>query len=271
MSSTYDAIRVTSGTWVRAAGSIACEMFGRTTTTRKADSSPVTEADHAVQAALLEEIARSYPNDAVIAEETLADPARHAPIDQADRCWIVDPIDGTRNFARCYPSFTVSVALMERGRPVMGLVYDPMRDHLYSASAGGGAWFDDKRVHVADGPLSQHTLIGMPSSRRGALAGVVHDWIDRMIMRNAGSTALHLAFLSSGAMDAVYCDDCKLWDVAAGMLLATEAGAQIMPLTGVDLFPVDLTGNAKQPMPFLAAGPQTLAELWAEYQQASKV
>ena len=269
MTPTYDQIRVASGLWVRAAGSIAREMFGRTTMTRKADSSPVTDADHAVQAALLDAIARAYPDDAVIAEETLAEPRRHAPIDRAERCWIVDPIDGTRNYARCYPSFVVSVALMERGRPVVGLVYDPMRDHMYSASAGGGAWFEDRQVHVANETLCRHTLIGMPSSRRGALGGVVHEWIDRMIMRNAGTTALHLALLSAGAMDAVYCDECKLWDIAAGMLLATEAGAKIIPLTGQDLFPVDLPTYTQQQMPFLAAGPKTLAELWVEYQRAS--
>lgn len=270
MDSTYEKTRVASVEWVRAAGSMACEMFGRTTMTRKADSSPVTDADHAVQAALLDAIAREYPDDAVIAEETLAEPGRHAAVDRADRCWIVDPIDGTRNYARCYPSFTVSVALMEQGRPMVGLVYDPMRDHMYSASAGGGAWFQDKRVHVANESLCRHTLIGMPSSRRGALAGVVHEWIDQMIMRNAGTTALHLAFLASGAMDAVYCDECKLWDVAAGMLLATEAGAKIISLTGEELFPVDLASYTSQQMPFLAAGPRTLAELWAEYQRASE-
>ena len=91
-----------------------------------------------------------------------------------------------------------------------------------------------------------------------------------MIMRNTGTTALHLALLAAGAMDAVYCDDARLWDVAAGVLLATEAGAQIISLTGEELFPVDLTSYTKQQMPFLAAGPRTLMELWTEYQQASK-
>jgi fructose-1,6-bisphosphatase/inositol monophosphatase family enzyme len=126
-------------------------------------------------------------------------------------------------------------------------------------------------MHVADELLSRYTLIGMPSSRRGALAGVVHAWIDRMVMRNTGSTALHLALLSAGAMDAVYCDDCRLWDVAAGALLATEAGAKLIPLAGDVLFPVDLAHYSNQQMPFLAAGPRTLDELWAEYQRAARV
>jgi fructose-1,6-bisphosphatase/inositol monophosphatase family enzyme len=108
----------------------------------------------------------------------------------------------------------------------------------------------------------------MPSSRRGALAGVVHEWIDRMIMRNAGSSALHLAYLARGAMDAVYCDDCRLWDIAAGVLLVEEAGGKLISCEGSEYFPLEVGQYAGGQMPFLAAGPRTLESLMEEYTRA---
>ena len=129
--------------WARQASVIACERFGTATVSHKADRSPVTDADHAVQDALLQAIAREFPDDAVITEETQAAPDRHKPVAADRRCWVIDPIDGTRNYARSLPSFTISVALMEAGSPVVGLVFDPMTDRMYSATAGGGARLND--------------------------------------------------------------------------------------------------------------------------------
>ena len=263
--SEYNTIRINAAEWIRTAGEIARERFGHAVASRKADRSVVTDADYAVQEALLDAIARDYPADAVISEETQPHPQRHADVKRAKRCWIVDPIDGTRNYSRAYPSFAVAVALMEAGSPVVGFVYEPMTGQLYSAAAGGGAWLNDTRIQVVDEPLRGRSIIGMPSSRKGALNGVVHDWIDRMIMRNAGTTALHLAYLACGAMDAVYCDDCKLWDIAAGFLLVAEAGGRVIRLDGAEYFPMDLAGYTDGQMPFLAAAPGVLNQLCDEF------
>lgn len=266
MSREYDELRRESFGWVKQASKAAMDRLGRAGVTRKSDSSPVTDADHAVQDALLESIARRYPADAVITEERQARPEAHAPVAMARRCWVVDPIDGTRNYARAIPVFTLSVAMMEGGRPVIGLVYDPVGDRMYSASAGAGAWLNADRLTPPREPAWGEEYMGIPTSRHEQLPPVVHRWIDTMVVRNFGSTALHLALLAAGSLDAVYCKRSKLWDIAAGAVIAAEAGMRVLSLTGEEHFPMDLVSYARQPLPLLAARPVLLQRLLAEYQ-----
>jgi myo-inositol-1(or 4)-monophosphatase len=263
----YEQIRLGSLAWIKAASRIALERFGTARVTTKADRSPVTEADHAVQDALLDTIAREYPGDAAITEETQARPDAHASVSQAKRCWVIDPIDGTRNYARSISVFTVSVALMEQGRPVVGMVYDPVADRMYSATVGGGAWLNEDPISPVRDSAWDEVYISIPTSRYEQLPPVVHEWIDRMIVRNLGSTALHLALIATGSFDAVYCRKSKLWDIAAGALIAQEAGAQVRSLEGGPCFPLDLSRYAGEPLPMLAARPPLLERLLAEYQQ----
>lgn len=242
------------------------ERLGRVGVEQKHDLSPVTDADHAVQAALLDSISRLYPEDAVITEESQACPEAHRAVAQARRCWVIDPIDGTRNYARAIPIFTLSVALMEDGRPVVGLVYDPIGDRMYSASLGGGAWLNDEPVRPLDAPPWDEVYISIPTSRHEQLPPAVHRWIDSLVVRNFGSTALHLAFLGTGSLDAVYCKKSKLWDIAAGALIAGETGARLLSLTGEEYFPMNLSAYANEAMPMLAARPDLLRRLLSEYQ-----
>jgi myo-inositol-1(or 4)-monophosphatase len=250
--------------WVRAAGALARDRLGRAVASRKADESVVTDADHAVQEMILEHIGREFPSDAVIAEETQPLPHRHAAVSTARRCWVIDPIDGTRNYARAFPIFSVAVALMERGRPIIGVIHNPMTGEMYSASLGGGAWWDERRLHVRDEPMSAGSLIAVPSARRGPLPGFLHRWVDRMVLRNVGSTALHLALVGSGAIDAAYVDDCRLWDVAAGAIIAAEAGAVVVRPDGGPAFPLDVAAYREQDVPMLAAGPKLARQLLAD-------
>ena len=261
----HEELRKESIPWVKQAARIAVDCLGRVGVTRKHDLSPVTDADHAVQDSLLEAIARRHPVDAVITEETQAHPGAHPAVSQATRCWIIDPIDGTRNYARAISIFTVSVAVMEGGRPVIGLVYDPFSDRMYSASLGGGAWVNSDRVEPVEVPPGDEPYVGIPTSRHEELPAVVHRWIDTMIVRNFGSTALHLALLGTGSLDAVYCKKSKLWDIAAGAVIAGETGAQLLSLDGREYFPMDLSVYAGEPLPMLAARPGLLRRLLAEY------
>ncbi len=251
--------------WTRAAGVIARERLGKALVERKSDNSPVTDADHAVQASLLHAIAECCPGDAVITEETQAAPDRHALVVSARRVWIIDPIDGTRNFARGVPLFCVVVALMEHGSPVLGVIHEPMTGRVYSAVAGGGALLDGVPMRMEDRPNSPDRLIATGSGRDENLPPVVHRWLDRMVVRGIGSTAMHLALLASGGLDAVFARKCRLWDVAAGMLLVQEAGGRAVSLDGRPYFPMDLSGYRDGKMPFLAAPPRLLDELLAEF------
>ena len=188
----------------------------------------MTDVDHAVQDILLERIGREFPSDAVITEETQKHPERHAAVGAAARCWVIDPIDGTRNYARGFPLFSVSVALMEAGRPVLGVIHNPMTGNMYSASAGGGAWLDGAPMKTVDQPQSSGTLIGVPSARRAALPEIIHRWIDRMVLRN-GST-LHLALVASGRWmpPTPTTVACGMWP--PGRLLPTRRALFIRPL-----------------------------------------
>lgn len=262
---TYEELLPQASEWIRTGGQTALEYLGRAVSSRKSDLSIVTDADHAVQAGLLDAIARHCPDDAVITEETLQSPERHATLSAAKRCWVIDPIDGTRSFSRGFPGFSVSVALMEQGTPVLGLIFNPLTNQLYAATQGGGAWLGENRLRVIEAPLGPDTILAIPSSRRGPLAAPVHRWVDRYVVRNLGSTALHLALLAAGAVDAVYADECKLWDIAAGELLVREAGGRVLDLNSKPYFPMNLTKYVQQETPFLAAGPGALRNLMAEY------
>ena len=145
-----------------------------------------------------------------------------------------------------------------------------MTGRMYSASAAGGIRLDDQPITPQPRPESSSLFITIPTSRHERLPQVVHDWIDRMVVRNVGSTALHLVMLATGAVDAVFCLRNKLWDVAAGALLAGKDGAEIRSLDGQPYFPMDLARYAEKPtsMPFIAARPDVLEQLLKEYQQA---
>lgn len=261
----YDATRREATTWVKTAGELAVAMLGRAAASRKADASVVTEADYAVQGALLDAIARRYPEDAVISEETQAHPDRHRPVSSARRCWVVDPIDGTRSYARGFPGFCVSVGMLDEGMPVVGLIYNPLTRQMYSAAAGAGAWRDEQRVSAQSSPGGGDVLIAVPSRTRGPLPAAVHRWIDQLVLRNLGSTAMHLALVASGALDAAFADECRLWDIAAGAAIVAEAGGRFVALDGREYFPMDVRAYGNGLTPFIAGSPQMVQRLLAEY------
>ncbi len=248
--------------WARAGGTLARERLGSTTVSQKVDRTPVTDADHAVQALIVDAIARHYPGHAVLTEETLERPERHVPADVARWCWVIDPIDGTRNYARGLAPFATCVAVLCEGAPEIGVVYDVMSDRTYWAQAGGGAWCDRVRLRTADNPPSGDTLVGAPAGNGNPLPRLIHNWLDQTTMRNLGTTALHLAMVASGAMDASICYGSNLWDVAAGALLVMEAGGVVTDLRGQPIFPVP-PDRRVHPVktPYLAAGPNLHAAL----------
>lgn len=266
MSTEYEQIRLDSLAWVRQAGRIARERFGAAVASRKADRSPVTDADHAVQDALQSEIARRWPADAVVTEETQQDPQRHAALASARRCWIIDPIDGTRNYARALPLYSVSVAMMERGEPVVGIIYDPATDEMYSASRGGGMWYGQENLSPQVAAESYGIIVGCPAGQQHRLPGAVHHWLDRYHLRNLGSTALHLAYLAAGGFDAVLVTECHTWDIAAGWLMADEAGASTKRLDGSPLFPIRMPEQAYEEVSFFSAWPAAWDRLWGDLQ-----
>lgn len=246
---------------------VARRHFGRTHVIRKPDDSPVTEGDHAAQAAILRAIAAERPQDAVITEETVAEPNRHAQAEGTEYCWVVDPIDGTRNFSRGLPAWCTAVAVMTGGRPIVGAVFDNLTGHTYSAIAGGGAWCDQEPLRLENRETDSDTTIAISSGRRRGLPPMVQSWMSQFLYRNVGSLCLHLAWTAAGYVDATFSWECKLWDIAAGSLLIEEAGGVVSDHQGRTIWPVAPASYAGTDLPVLAGRPELHARLAAMIRQ----
>ena len=254
-----EALRRLAEEAARAGGNVARQRYDTLPTVRlKADRSEVSEADQAAQQAVLACLAAQRPDDAVIAEEQ-QDAASALPEPDNERvCWVVDPIDGTRNYVRHIPLYACSVAAMWQGYPLVGAVYDPVRDVLYSASRTGGLFVNGARHEArpaafdARRTLNPKPVVAIPSSPTGPWAAVAHDWLDAFVCRSLGATALHLALVATGELNGMLADNPRLWDVAAGWLLITAAGGRITTPNGEPLFPRDVQTCVPDEFPTLA-------------------
>lgn len=261
-------LRVLAEAAARAGGDVARRYFGTTCKVRlKADQSEVTEADRAAQAAVIAVLRASRPHDAIIAEEELelSDPSP-APTND-NLCWAIDPLDGTRNFVRGIPLYVCSVAALVAGVPLVGAIYDPLRDRLYSASRAEGFFVDVEpqasRLDSAPLPAGRdpRPVVALPSTPTGPIAATARAWLERFICRNLGSTALHLAMVATGQLDAMLADNPRLWDVAAGWVMITAVGGRLTGPAGNPLFPLDVGRYSDEEMPLIAAGPKLHAQL----------
>ncbi len=229
---------------------------------RKSDGSPVTEADRQIQKLIVDAVAQHYPEHAFIGEERIEHNHSLPQPGDVRYCWVADPIDGTRNFTRQLPFVATSIALLDGHSPMVALTHEHNSGWTCSAIAGHGVLCNGRPVEVAARPPGQDTFIAIPSGRHRPILPVVTRWIDRYILRNVGSTCLHMAYLASGCVDAVYCHECKIWDVAAGFLMITEAGGRCADLNGSPLV-LDPRGDQERNVPFFAATPMVYDSLLA--------
>jgi myo-inositol-1(or 4)-monophosphatase len=200
--------------------------FRHTRSSRKTDGSLVTETDLAVQARITAALARDYPGIPLLGEEQTAAEQAHL-LDSAGRAvWVLDPLDGTSNYACGFPGFAISLALIEGGITVQGAILDPVRDECFCALRGGGAWCNDAPIRpFAPGPTLDDCLAAidfkrLPPERVPSLlrAGGFRS------QRNLGAVALEWCWLAAGRFQLYLHGGQKLWDYAAGRLIATEAG-----------------------------------------------
>ncbi len=227
--------------FARLGGACALERLGSAVVSRKGDESPVTEADHAAQSVILAAIAGRFPEHAVLVEEQLSGATRHADAGSVPYCWVVDPIDGTRNFSRGQRMFATSVALLFEGRPVAGAIFDATTGVTYSTAAGGGTACEGRGVRVSQRAPGPDTTIAFSSFRRHPVPEGVRRLFDTILFRNVGAACLHQAWVSAGYFDAIYAPDTKLWDIAAGALLIAEAGGVVTDVDGRARWPIDVT------------------------------
>ncbi|MCE3602885.1 inositol monophosphatase [Massilia sp. P8910] len=198
----------------------------RISVTEKQHNDFVTDVDQAAEQAIIETLLKAYPDHAILAEESGASANLN---DESEFAWIIDPIDGTTNFMHGYPNYCVSIALTQRGIVTQAVIYDPVRNDLYTASKGAGAYLNDKRIRVTKHDRLANTLL---CSGHGAGPRALADYMKMygvvaercQAVRSAGSAALELANVAAGRSDGFYEKGLKAWDIAAGSLLVTEAG-----------------------------------------------
>jgi myo-inositol-1(or 4)-monophosphatase len=215
----------------------------------------VTAADTALQSSLLAAVRARFPGDGILAEEDEV----AAGLD-SEFVWILDPLDGTNNFALGVPCFTVSLGVFRRGMPYAGVVHDPNTGFSAWAVRDQGAWLADRRLVVRGQPLTEASNVSARVPLDPALAPVVIGWLERHKFRAFGSVALHLAYAALGAIDVVLDHRAALWDLAAGACVLQEAGGIVTDPRGGPLFPYDLPAYRGGPVPFLAGNPVAHAE-----------
>lgn len=219
----------------RSAGHTLLERFGRKIAiSKKGDINLVTEADLASEKLILEKIRTHHPKHAVLAEESGAAPAASgATVDGENHWkWIIDPLDGTTNFAHGYPCFCVTLALEHRGEIVVGVTYDPTRDELFAAEKGGGAFLNHRPIRVSDTGRLKDSLIvtGFPydiAQREDFARHLIKMILSSRGIRRDGSAAIDMAYVACGRFDGFWEEGLNPWDVAAGFLLIEEAGGRV--------------------------------------------
>ncbi len=228
----------------RSAGTILRDMFETASVREKAPKDLVTDADIAAQNCIENCIQARFPAHQFLGEESFRASIDRLTLAEADWLWVVDPLDGTVNYVHRLPNFAVSIALMHRGETVLGVVYDPMAEELYQAVLGQGSTLNGGGLKSSRCDRLDQALVAAsfpPQVQKGSLevAQFIEVLVRSQSMRRLGSAALNLCYVGQGRLDAYWAGFLKVWDIAAGALIATEAGASLKKLDGNDFNPWD--------------------------------
>ena len=216
----------------RAGGAVLLDWAGRFNVREKGPSDLVTDADFSSQEVIRDTLLAAFPDHGFLAEEN----EQIAGRGDGYR-WIVDPLDGTMNYVHGMPNFAVSIALEQRGEVVVGTVLDPTNGECFSAAKNRGAYLNGRRLSVSAAAGMTQALIAVSFAahvRRGDRE--INEFIEVMLRsqgtRRMGSSALNLCYLAAGRFDGYWSKSTKIWDIAAGALLVTEAGGVITDFDG---------------------------------------
>lgn len=220
----------------REAGKVITRNMNRLDTLRvdtKGRNDYVSDVDRQAEAKIIGVLLKAYPDHAIVGEESGAQGST-----ESDYRWIIDPLDGTTNYLHGYPHFSVSIALEHRQRLEQGIIYDPVRQELFTATRGEGAWQDNRRLRVGRSATLATALLGTGFPYR---SGQDLDFYQRTLhqftelsggIRRAGSAALDLAYVAAGRLDGAWLSGMQAWDVAAGGLIVREAGGLLNDFSG---------------------------------------
>lgn len=220
----------------RAAGNIIARAANRLDKVNVAEKLPndfVTDVDERAEREIINIIQKAYPSHSILGEES-------GVISGDDYQWIIDPLDGTRNFINGFPHFAVSIGVMYKSKIEYGVIYDPMRQELFTAKRGRGAQLNERRIRVNSKRNLTECLLGTGFAGRHSNPDSLDEsleLLERMMpicsdIRRAGAAALDLAYVAAGRLDGFWEFGLKLWDIAAGILLVKEAGGMISDPAG---------------------------------------
>lgn len=225
----------------RLAGSILLSMKGSATVHAKSGKDLVTDADFAAQVAISNHLLEAYPDHDFLGEEGELGLAgsNPKPSKKSPYRWVVDPLDGTTNYAHGLPQYAVSIALTLYKEPILGVIYDPEADEMFSALKGQGALLNNKPIHT-----SQEKNLSMALVAAGLSPNLKQDspeiqQVVRMLLacqgiRRLGSAALNLCYVACGRLDGYWGGTLKIWDIAAGVLIVRESGGVVSDFQGQD-------------------------------------
>ena len=208
--------------------------FKQVTHSLKSDGSIVTEADLAMQQRMIDELQQRWPQIPLLGEEMSPEAQQQLLDNSEEGLWLLDPLDGTSNYAAGIPYFCISLALMRQGEVVLAIIYDPLRDESFSAEKGKGAWLNGEPLHAprATRPLKQGIALIDLKRLTPDLAAKVASQPPYSSQRNLGSGALDWCYVATGRVDVYLHGGQKLWDYAAGQLILGEAGGYAATLEG---------------------------------------
>ncbi|UCG57852.1 MAG: inositol monophosphatase [Phycisphaerales bacterium] len=227
----------------RLAGQRAMEEISYVKASVKKSGELVTQADGRCQQIIVDRIKENYPDHGFIGEEgDDGEIFKQPPRGGEPFWWAIDPIDGTNNFAHQMPLFTVSVGALYEGEPIVGVIFEPATDSMFTAVKGGEAQLNGRRISAGDEEINEFASVGLDShfGSDGRAPRWISEIVERTRFRNLGTTALQIAYVARGSLVATIVCTPKLWDIAAGAVIVESAGAIISDWQGEKIFPIEL-------------------------------
>ncbi len=237
----YSSLLNTAVEAAQCAGQTAMEQLSHVSCSLKKQVEIVTQADPLCQALIIDHIRRRYPKHGIVAEEGPSEEMLlQPPTDNSDIWWIIDPIDGTNNYAHGMMCFCVSIGVFQNGNPVVAVIYDPCTQLIWTASKELPTKLNGKPVTVSTDSISRLSSFGIDSHFDPATEPAMHQMLRLTRARLLGTTALHQAYVASGALIGAFTVSARLWDIAAGVLLVQQAGGYVTTLDKNPIFPINI-------------------------------
>jgi myo-inositol-1(or 4)-monophosphatase len=238
----------------RLAGQKALEEIRYTKTEIKNNNEIVTNTDRVCQDLIIRRIKENYPDHGFLAEEGPGGGIfKQSPRGADNLWWVIDPIDGTNNYSHGNLCFTVSIAVVYEGRPVVGVIFEPATESMYTAAYGMEAQLNYSHIQVNNEQINPFASFAVDSHFGPEHAQGIMDIMKRTRFRTLGSTALHLSYVARGSFIGCLAIETKLWDIAAGSLIIQSAGGKITDLNNQELLPINLENYTGQKFRLLAS------------------